>query len=132
MKVFRFKHILSSTRKRLLKYLKSKHYDPEWTASIERVRNGWVLKLRSACVEGNMDDDPDPLETSVFQDDEDAAFGERESFRQVVNELIDYYGLAGSRYDKERLRIILTPGDKWEGPHDDEEGNTETEELIEL
>jgi hypothetical protein len=76
------------------------------------MHNGFVVTINSLDIEDN------PCErTLVFEDKggDSEVYGDRHSFIGVCWELIDYFGLTGSRYDSERINIKLEPGDKYEG-----------------
>jgi hypothetical protein len=64
--------------------------------SIERVRNGYII-----CDEAEG-------QTWVVADDNDVT-----AAWQMLVEVNDLIGHAGSRHDGERVRVIVLPGDKW-------------------
>ena len=68
---------------------------------ITRVENGYLLE-------------------GIFLESEEASFfvledekDEMRSGEKLLWEVIEYFGLSGSRYDKERLRITREQGDKY-------------------
>jgi len=76
-----------------------------WWVMVERVDNGFLLLCSPCDVEGI-------VKGKVFEDDE-SEFGDRRSFKAVVEELIEYFGFIGGRFDRERLKVTLQPGDKY-------------------
>lgn len=91
---------------------------PQWIASVERVSDGFIIRLN-----GELGSDENKEEVSVCEDKEFEEFGDRHSFQKVVNTLIAFFDLDGSRYDKEKLYIELKPGEKHpdfkENPYDE-------------
>lgn len=77
--------------------------------TIRRADNGYVLTWPD-----------DPLEDGTLVSGcdviEDAEGDELKSGEALLWWVIDYFGLFGSRYDKERLRAVRVPGDKYEAP----------------
>ena len=85
----------------------------DYGVEITRVKNGFACKYPSS------NDVREFFETEVFSDDE---VDELASGEDLLNWIIDFFGIGGSRYDAARLRIEKVPGDKYEGPdHSDEE-----------
>lgn len=77
---------------------------------IEPVENGFTLTIP-------VDDGTDEQDTVlVFEADEDAEFGELHAAKRLLWALIEHLGLYGGEYDKERLRVVIEPGDKYEPP----------------
>lgn len=68
---------------------------PEWALRIVRVQNGYIL-------EGTTDGDGFPMTSVIEDDDED----ELSSGERLLWEVMDYFSLVGSKYDKERLRVV--------------------------
>jgi len=69
---------------------------------IRQVSNGWI-------VEGE--------DTTVYSfDDEDTS--RLEAFRYVLWEVVEQFGMVGSRHDAQRVRVVLEPGDKFVGADD--------------
>jgi hypothetical protein len=64
--------------------------------TIERVRNGYIIR-----------DEGEDATFVIAADDEVAASC------QMLVEVNDLIGRPGSRYDGERIRVIVLPGDKW-------------------
>ena len=73
---------------------------------IKRARNGWICEMT--------DDHPDGEVEMVVGEEVGAC--EHENFRRFLQELIQVYGPSDSRYHDKRLRVVLIPGDKHEGP----------------
>lgn len=69
---------------------------------IELANNGYIVKTES--------------ESVVFEEDDD---DELQATENLLWYLIEYCGKSGSRYDKERLRIVREAGDKYEGKVED-------------
>jgi hypothetical protein len=80
-------------------------------ATVTRVSNGYKVYIPR-------DDGDEEDKELVFGDiEEDSLF----SFESVLWELIDYFGMMGSRYDKERLVVTRKPGDKHADYEEEEE-----------
>ena len=71
-----------------------------FVVSVERVGNGWIVYT--------------PDGTEVFSDHEHAPedFPDRHSFVDAMHLVADEFGVVGGRYDSERFRARLEPGDK--------------------
>ena len=87
----------------------------DYGVEITHVKNGFACKYPSS------NDVREFFETEVFSDDD---ADELASGEDLLNWIIDFFGIGGSRYDAARLRIAREPGDKCEGP---ETGGKETE-----
>lgn len=71
--------------------------------TIERVANGFLIR--------NEED----LSVTVFEDKEDADFPDRESGYHMLWEIMDFFGLRGSKHDSKRLAVVFDePGKKEE------------------
>lgn len=75
----------------------------DWGLEIRKVRDGFVLKDN----EGN--------ETVAKENKED----ELSCAEDILNQVIDFFDLRGSRYDKERISVARVPGDKYEPPENE-------------
>lgn len=71
---------------------------------IRPVKNGLLLE----CV--RYDDESEEL---VYQETE---VNEIEAFAQFLRLLADEYGPSTSRYSEKRIRVKISPGDKFDGP----------------
>jgi hypothetical protein len=87
----------------------------DYGVEITRVHNGYVCRYPSS------NDVREFFETEVFSDDD---ADELASGEDLLNWIIDFFGIGGSRHDAARLGIAREPGDKYEGP---ETGGKETE-----
>lgn len=100
--------------------------DPtKWEVHIARVSNGFILTMSPFAEEAIGE------AVLVYEDDcnvFEEGCGERHSFLDMCWELVEYFGLSGSRYSKERIHITLKPGDKWEG----EDGVQDDEDSLSL
>lgn len=81
-------------------------YPGAWT-SIQRTENGWV-------VAGPTGQEFPPSSQYVFEDSHEEG-GDRRSLSLALWQAIEFLQAHGSRYDKERVNIVLEPGDKYEG-----------------
>jgi len=79
-----------------------------WNINIRRVSNGYIITKIS--------DEGFPYE-EVFSESEDDSDvpGEISCLRNLLDNVIDYFGGFGSRHDKWRLRTTFEHGDKWHG-----------------
>lgn len=89
---------------------------------IKRARNGWICQMT--------DDHPDG-ETETIVGEEVGAC-EHENFRRFLQEMIQVYGPSDSRYHDKRLRVVMIPGDKNEGPLENEHLKDLAELCVEL
>lgn len=80
-------------------------YPGAWT-SIQRTENGWV-------VAGPTGQEFPPASQYVFEDSHEEG-GDRRSLSLALWQAIEFLQAHGSRYDKERVNIVLEPGDKYE------------------
>ncbi|CAK0779125.1 hypothetical protein CCP2SC5_880015 [Azospirillaceae bacterium] len=71
-----------------------------WSAVISRVDNGYEVREYTG-------DEKSELVC------EDSAGDELISFESVLWEMLDFFSMGGSRYDKERLVVSRQPGDKY-------------------
>ncbi len=98
--------------------------DPEkWEVHIERASNGYILKQSTFGIEG--------VEGVSVHENKKEIHGELHAFLNVCWELVEYFGLHGSKYDKERIRMTLKPGECWSGEdgiQDDEESLSSLDE----
>ena len=69
-----------------------------WKLSIEQAENGFLL-------EGDFKKDGS-ISKMVFEEDEDK-FGGINALQKVLWEVIEYFRLVGSKYDKKRLEVII-------------------------
>ncbi len=81
----------------------------DYFLKITRVDNGYTLE--------SVGDEPNEegcyhTTTEVVQDSEDDAL---KSGEQLLWNIIEFFGLAGSRHDRERLVVERQKGDKYEG-----------------
>ena len=86
----------------------------DYTLEIKRVSDGFIIRHRN---EGFEDYEETPgvvptIESVVSDSDLD----ELSSGQELLWRVMDYFGLGGDRYDKERLTITRERGDKYEGP----------------
>ena len=79
-----------------------------WKAEIERLENGFVVQFPNYT-----DNEGQEYNLKLVFEDDEEEFGRVESLGRVLWELVEYFGLLGSRYDKKRIRIELEPGDKY-------------------
>jgi len=78
-----------------LKKEKEEEYDPyDWTLTISKVQNGYVLQGKS---------DVGVPVVSVIQNDEK---DELKSGEALLWEVIEYFNFGGSKHDKDRIRVI--------------------------
>ena len=76
--------------------------EEDWYMLVLRASNGYILEnsVREIAVcEGTEEGDIDAAE-------------------KMLNEIIDEFSIGGSRYDKERLRVVRVQGDKYIPPED--------------
>ena len=73
-----------------------------WKLTIERVENGFVL-------EGDFKQDGGSYHM-VFEE-YDNEFGEIEAMQKVLFEVIEYFGLVGSKHDKKRIKVVIDEQD---------------------
>lgn len=83
-------------------------YPTAW-ARIERVSNGWIVSGRDHQPINTQDDE---TIYEVFTDHEDDRWAA--SLHQALWAVIGYLCAEGTRYDTERVRIKLEPGDRHE------------------
>ncbi len=72
---------------------------------IIRVRNGFVLESP------NEDDSSDIYKTVIEEKEDD----ELSAGQELLWDIMDCFGLGGSRHDAQRLTITREKGDKYEG-----------------
>lgn len=82
-----------------------------WSVTVEKIDNGYEVRWFE---EGETENDKVRHHTIVFESDEDVKYGDAKSFAKMAWHLLSYFGNYGSRYDKERVRIKLEHGDKYE------------------
>lgn len=75
-----------------------------WGLEIRKVENGFVIK------------DSEGSETIA----EETRDGELSAAEDLLNQVIEFFGLRGSRYDRERIRVVKEVGDKYEPLKDEE------------
>lgn len=80
-------------------------YPGAWV-SIQRTENGWV-------VAGPTGQEYPVTAQYVFEDAE-VESGDRRSLSLALWQAIEFLNAHGTRHDKERVNIVLTPGDKYE------------------
>lgn len=71
--------------------------------TIKRVENGYIVEY--------YDIEKENIVELVIEDKND----QLEATEELLWEILNYFGKAGSRHDKERLTIKRKPGDKYEG-----------------
>lgn len=74
--------------------------EPEEAIVIERAANGWIVR-----------DGPNEETRLIAADDE------TEAMLALLADLLEFHGPSSSRYDRERIRVITLPGDKWRDVH---------------
>lgn len=77
---------------------------------LERCDNGWIVS--TADVREVYED-----EFPSADEHPDDVMGERRSLVNALASIVEHVGGRGSRYDAERVRIILEPGDKSNHAH---------------
>ena len=75
----------------------------EWKILIERAENGWCTRY----------DEDGEVKILVYKDGDENP--DPEAFVCLLQDLVDYFGMQGSRYDAKRIKISIEPGDKYEG-----------------
>ena len=74
---------------------------------IRKAKNGWIIEC----------EDPEDLTNEIVGVDEP---DEHEGFRTLLWEFLNAYGPTDGKYSKKRLRIVIIPGNSYEGPIDGE------------
>ena len=77
-----------------------------WYLKITRVNNGYILEGPN---------DHGVITESVIQEPE-TEHGEIDGGISMLWEVLEFFGLAGSRHDEKRIRIVTEPGDKYIEP----------------
>ena len=77
----------------------------EQSIKIQRVGNGWVTSY--------YDEEDEGTKIRVYKDADENP--DPEAFVCLLQDLVDYFGMQGSRYDAKRIKINIEPGDKYEG-----------------
>ena len=83
--------------------------EPDWEVTITNAVNGFIVSYNTSLEDG--DNDVIRTKRKVFENIDE---GELEAMENVLWFLIEHFGKSGSRYDKERLKIVREPGDKYE------------------
>jgi hypothetical protein len=72
--------------------------------TIDRVENGYRMVY----------EDEDTIEALVFEEPENAEKSpDPQTVSRLLYEVIEHLGAFGSKYDKERVRVVVEPGDKY-------------------
>lgn len=74
----------------------------EWGIEIKRVANGFSIKNNDG-------------EVTVIEEKDDDVVPAAEA---LLWHVIEFFNLGGTRYDKERVRVVREPGDKYEPPQE--------------
>lgn len=73
---------------------------------IKTVSNGWLVT--------DLSDPEMPRRTVVFEAQNDVNEHDVKKIQELLHHIVDLLGVAGSRNDRERVRVIIEPGDKYE------------------
>ena len=93
--------------------------NPSWTISITRTDNGFLLE--------HVEQLDDGTETTSQYVIEDNVNDELKSGESLLWQVIEFFNLGGSKYDRERLSVTREGGSKYEKS---EEVNEENQENI--
>lgn len=85
--------------------------------SIDRVENGYLLNYYDG------ETDTKYVFEQRFDSDES-----KDYIADLLNTVVDLLGESGSRYDEQRVRVSLEPGDKYEGPNSQDLNGAEDEQ----
>ena len=75
----------------------------EWSMKIIRTNNGYIVSTPSES------QDMESQEFVLEDNDADAL----RSHQDLLYEVMDYFAFSGSKYDKERLKVVREKGDKY-------------------
>ncbi len=76
----------------------------EQQVDIRRTENGFI-------VSGPNPNDGIPCQW-VFEGAEDV--GDVDALQRALYQIIEILGMVGDRYDAQRIKVVVEPGDKWE------------------
>lgn len=76
--------------------------------TIRHVTNGFILQWKDELESGRL-----LPKSEIIQDDD---YDEIKSGEELLWFILNYFGLGGSRYDRERLWVVRKRGDKYEPP----------------
>jgi len=70
-----------------------------WEIKIKKVSNGYQVLIPA--------EDEDHIPTETVIEIPDTEFGELEAMQTLLYEVIEYFGVIGSKHDKKRLRVNI-------------------------
>lgn len=80
----------------------------DWAITIIDAQNGYIVEF-----DNELDDGSVRRERILFESKDEDQDG-KDALLNALNEVVDFFGKRGSRYDKERLVVTTEPGDKYE------------------
>lgn len=86
-----------------------------WDANIEKVNNGYVLKLDS----GNTDEENRELVYQINSDIEETK-AEQLCIRELFHDLMEFFAVHNDKHKNQYLTIEVTEGKEYKGEEDEE------------
>lgn len=75
--------------------------EKEWSLTIIRAQNGFILRSQEEIEDGRY------RQNDIIVEETEVQGGDVEAVQQMLYEVLNYFGLGGSKHDKERIRIEI-------------------------